>query len=146
MACQALAYVANLSDRHVALCLVITGIKISDGDASTIVNSVASFERWMIDHYSAKAVHRELPLLGIDDNASVVSGTADLVLEMDNGVWIINHKSDQVDDPEMAFNNNRPQMEFYSKLLNSMGYNVLGLGINWFRRSEVAFIKYERND
>ena len=42
LACQALAYVANVSDRHAALCLVITGVEISDGDASTIVNSVAS--------------------------------------------------------------------------------------------------------
>ena len=124
----------------------ITGGEISDGDASTIVNSVASFERWMTDHFSAKAVHRELPLLGIDDNGSVVSGTADLVLEMDDGVWIIDHKSDQVDDPEMAFNNYRPQLECYSKLLNSMGYNVLGLGINWIRRGEVAFIRHEQND
>ena len=124
----------------------ITSVEISDGDASTIVNSVASFERWMTDHFSAKAVHRELPLLGIDDNGSVVSGTADLVLEMDDGVWIIDHKSDQVDDPEMAFNNYRPQLECYSKLLNSMGYNVLGLGINWIRRGEVAFVRYERND
>ena len=124
----------------------IAGVEISDGDASTIVNSIASFERWMTDHFSAKAVHRELPLLGIDDNGSVGSGTADLVLEMDDGVWIIDHKSDQVDDPEMAFNNYRPQLECYSKLLNSMGYNVLGLGINWIRRGEVAFIRHERDD
>ena len=51
----------------------------------------------MTEHFSAKAVHRELPLLGIDDNGSVVSGTADLALEMDDDVWIIDHKSDQVD-------------------------------------------------
>ena len=53
----------------------------------------------MAGYFSTKAVHRELPLLGIDDNGSVVSGTADLVLEMDDGVWIIDHKSDQVDGP-----------------------------------------------
>ena len=124
----------------------ITGVEISDGDASSIVNSVASFERWMTDHFSAKAVHRELPLLGLDDNGSVVSGTADLVLETDGGVWIIDHKSDQVDDPKMVFSNYQPQLECYSKLLNSMGYDVLGLGINWIRRGEVAFIRHDRND
>ena len=46
----------------------------------------------------------------------------------------------------MAFNNYRSQLECYSKLLSSMGYNVLGLEINWIRRGEVAFIRYERND
>ena len=83
-------------------------------------------------------MHRELPLLGIDDNGSVVSGTADLVLETDGGIWIIDHKSDQVDDPELAFNSYRPQLECYATLLQSMGHNVLGLGINWIRRGEVV--------
>ena len=120
----------------------ITGIELSGSDASTITACVASFEQWMTDNYSTTAVHRELPLLGIDDNGSVVSGTADLVLETDGGVWIIDHKSDQIDDPEIAFHHYRPQLESYSKLLRSMGHEVLGLGINWICRGEVV---YERH-
>ena len=92
----------------------------------------------MTDHFSAKAVHRELPLLGLDDNGSVVSGTADLVLETEGGVWIIDHKSDQIDDPEKAFDHYRPQLECYSNLLQSMGHKVLGLRINWIQRGEVV--------
>ena len=76
--------------------------------------------------------------MGIDDNGSVVSGTADLVLETDGGVWIIDHKSDQVDDPETTFHYYRPQLECYSNLLRSMGHAVSGLGINWIRRGEVV--------
>ena len=124
----------------------IIGVDLSESDASTIFNCAVSFEQWIAGYFSTKAVHRELPLLGIDDNGSVVSGTADLVLETDGGVWIIDHKSDQVDDPKMVFSNYQPQLECYSKLLNSMGYDVLGLGINWIRRGEVAFIRHDRND
>lgn len=116
----------------------IAGVEMSDGDVSNIANSVTNFEGWMADHFSATAVHRELPLLGIDDNGSVVSGTADLVLETEGGVWIIDHKSDQVDEPEQAFNSYRPQLESYAALLRSMGHNVLGMGINWIRRGEVV--------
>lgn len=116
----------------------IAGVGISEGDASSIVNSVISFERWMTDHFSATTVHRELPLLGIDQNGSVVSGTVDLVLETAGGVWIIDHKSDQVQEPELAFNSYRPQLECYAELLQSMGHNVLGLGINWIRRGSVV--------
>ena len=116
----------------------IAGVEISDGDVSNIISSVTSFERWMTDRFSAKAVHRELPLLGIDDNGSVVSGTADLVLETEGGIWIIDHKSDQADDLEMAFNSYRPQLECYATLLRSMGHKVLGMGINWIRRGEVV--------
>ena len=118
----------------------ITSVEISEGDVTNIVNSVTCFERWMTDHFSAKGVHRELPLLGIDDNGSVVSGTADLVLETEGGVWIIDHKSDQVDDPELAFSHYQPQLECYAKLLRSMGHNVLGFGINWIRRGEVVLL------
>ena len=116
----------------------IAGVEISDGDVSNIIYSVTSFERWMTDRFSATAVHRELSLLGIDDNGSVVSGTADLVLQTDGGIWIIDHKSDQVDDPEQAFNSYRPQLECYATLLQSMGHNVLGTGINWIRGGEVV--------
>lgn len=115
-----------------------TSAETSDSDVSNIANSVTSFERWMTDHLSATAVHRELPLLGIDDNGSVVSGTADLVLETEGGVWIIDHKSDQIDDAEMAFTHYRPQLECYSNLLQSMGHNVLGIGINWIQRGVVV--------
>ena len=92
----------------------------------------------MTDRFSATAIHRELPLLGIDDNGSVVSGTADLVLETEGGVWIIDHKSDQIEDLKAAFYSYRPQLECYAKLLQSMGHTVLGLGINWIRRGMVV--------
>ena len=92
----------------------------------------------MTERFSLTAVHRELPLLGIDENGSVVSGTADLVVETDSGVWIIDHKSDQIEEPQVAFENYRPQLEYYAKLLKSMGHEVAGLGINWIRRGEVV--------
>jgi ATP-dependent exoDNAse (exonuclease V) beta subunit len=112
--------------------------EIGDGDVSIIADSVTSFERWMTEYFSPTAVQRELPLLGTDENGSVVSGTADLVLETDGGVWIIDHKSDQVEDPEASFENYLLQLECYAKLLQSMGHDVAGLGINWIRRGEVV--------
>lgn len=123
---------------HAANISGITGVELSDGTSASIAASVNSFEQWVAEHFSATAVHRELPLLGLDDNGSVVSGTADLVLETDNGLWILDHKSDQIEDPEAAFNGYRPQLECYANLLQSMGHTVLGVGINWIRRGEVV--------
>ena len=68
----------------------------------------------------------------------MVSGTADLVVETDSGLWIIDHKSDQIEEPVAAFDGYRPQLESYAKLLQSMGHDVVGLGINWIRRGEVV--------
>ena len=123
---------------HAANISGITGVELSDGTSASIAASVNSFEQWVAEHFSATAVHRELPLLGLDDNGSVVSGTADLVLETDSGLWILDHKSDQIEDPEAAFGGYRPQLECYAKLLQSMGHTVLGVGINLIRRGTIV--------
>jgi ATP-dependent helicase/nuclease subunit A len=123
---------------HAANIPGITGVELSDGTAASIVASVNSFEQWVAEHFSATAIHRELPLLGLYDNGSVVSGTADLVLETDNGVWILDHKSDQIENPEAAFIGYRPQLECYANLLQSMGHKVLGVGINWIRLGAIV--------
>ncbi|MCY4357212.1 MAG: UvrD-helicase domain-containing protein [Gammaproteobacteria bacterium] len=116
----------------------ITGVDLNHQVAIEIADSVAGFENWITDRFATSTSHRELPLLGLDDNGSVVSGTADLILQTAKGVWIIDHKSDQIDDPEHTFIHYRPQLECYSKLLHSMGHKVLGIGINWIRRGEIV--------
>jgi len=116
----------------------ITGVELNEKNAKSIANGVASFEGWLGQYFSAKSVARELPLLALDENSSVVSGTADLVVETDNGIWIIDHKSDQIDDPREAFTNYRPQLESYAKSLTNAGEKVLGIGVNWIRRGEVV--------
>ena len=116
----------------------ITGVQIEKDDAFSIADSVRNFERWLTEQFPVTLIHREVPLLGVDHNGSIVSGTADLVLETDDGVWVIDHKSDQIDDPEAAFNRYLPQLDCYSNLLQRMGYRVLGLGINWITQGSVV--------
>ncbi len=116
----------------------ITGVALDEDELGKIADSVARFEAWQAEYFSAKSVLRELPLLALEANGSVVSGTADLVLELDDGVWVIDHKSDPVDDPETAFRHYRPQLECYAALLGRMGHPVAGVGINWIRRGEVS--------
>lgn len=115
-----------------------TGVEMNEKIVQSIANGVASFEGWLENHFSAKSVARELPLLALDDNGSVISGIADLVVETLDGIWIIDHKSDQIDAPALAFNHYRPQLDAYARLLASAGDNVLGVGINWVRRGEVV--------
>lgn len=112
-------------------------IELTYGTAASIAASANHFEQWVADHLSVIVIHQELPLLGLDDNGSVVSGTVDLVLETDSGLWILDHKSDQIDDPEAAFDSYLLQLECYASLIQSMGYTVSGIGINWIRRGEV---------
>ena len=101
-------------------------------------DSVASFEVWLAETFDTKLIARELPLLAIEENGSVIYGAADLVLKTDDGVWIFYHKSDRIDAPEKAFASYRPQLESYAKSLASERENVLGTGINWVQLGVVV--------
>ncbi|PKM31590.1 MAG: hypothetical protein CVV07_00300 [Gammaproteobacteria bacterium HGW-Gammaproteobacteria-11] len=127
---------------HARRLSAITGIDMPDEVTELIVASISNFERCIAERFAIKATHRELPLLGIDDSGSVISGTADLVLQTDAGMWIIDHKSDLIENPNRAFDRYRPQLEGYASLLASMGHMVQGVGINWIRRGEIVFLPW----
>ena len=117
---------------------IITGVQLEDGMAQHIADCVTKFEGLLKQQFEPRSVARELPLLALDENGSVISGVADLVMETANGLWIIDHKSDQVNDLDVAFKNYRPQLKSYAKALVSEGSTVLGIGINWIRSGEVV--------
>lgn len=116
----------------------ITGVEIEPDGLEKITAAVGQFESWLADHLDGTSVLREQPILALDKQGTVVSGTADLIVETTEGIWVIDHKSDQVDDPEAAFINYRPQLESYANALTNAGKQVLGTGINWIRRGEVV--------
>ncbi len=116
----------------------ITGVEIKSDDLEKIAAAVEQFESWLTDHFDGNSVLREQPILALDDQGSVVSGTTDLIVETAAGIWVIDHKSDQVDDPGVVFMNYRPQLESYANCLTNAGKKVLGTGINWIRRGEVV--------
>lgn len=116
----------------------ITGVEV-DGDITRLIaGSVKQFETWLHTHFAPQSVAREVPLLSLDENGSIVSGTADLLVKTLEGVWIIDHKTDQVDDVVEALQYYWPQLESYAKALSSEGYTVLGGGINWIRCGKVV--------
>ena len=122
--------------------LTITGIVIGEDAVKTITINVTCFEDWLNQRFSIRSFDRELPLLTLNENGSVIYGTADLVIHTTDGVWIIDHKSDQIDDVKSAFHFYKPQLESYVNALATRGNKVLGVGINWIRRSEVVLEQF----
>ncbi len=116
----------------------ITGVEIGPDELEKITVAVGQFESWLADHLNGIPVLREQPILALDEQGTVVSGTVDLIVETEECLWVIDHKSDQVDDPEAAFINYKPQLESYANALTNAGKQVLGTGINWVRRGEVV--------
>lgn len=112
-------------------------MEIEPDGLEKITAAIGQFDSWLADHLEGTSVLREQPIQALDEQGTVVSGTADLIVETTEGIWVIDHKSDRVDDPLTAFVNYRPQLESFANALSRRGKQVLGTGINWIRRGEM---------
>ncbi len=110
-----------------------SGKKLDEKSFICLAKAAADFDRWLEGRFLPKRVLREVPLLGMDDRGSVVSGVLDLLVESADGYWIIDHKSDMVDDRGGRFGTYLPQLRSYAGLVRKAfpGKPVLGVGIHW---------------
>ena len=115
----------------------LTGVEASATAVSAVAAAVERFESWL-NRTGTQEVLREWPLLMLDGSGSVVSGTADLIACSPDGVWVIDHKSDKIDDPAEAFQKYRSQLDSYAAALAAQDMRVLGVGINWIRLGVVT--------
>ena len=116
----------------------LTGVKATPAAIGAIGTAVERFESWLARHLGSQEVLREWPLLMLDGNGSVISGTADLIARTASGVWVVDHKSDNIDDPAEAFQKYRGQLDAYATALTAQDMHVLGVGIHWIRLGVVT--------
>jgi ATP-dependent exoDNAse (exonuclease V) beta subunit len=116
----------------------LTGIEAGPPAIEAIATGVEQFESWLACHIGSQEVLREWPLLMLDGSGSVISGTADLIACTATGVWVIDHKSDNIEDPAEAFQRYRNQLTAYAAALAAQDMHVLGVGINWIRLGVVT--------
>ena len=116
----------------------LTGVEASLPAIEAIADAVERFEAWLARDMGRQEVLREWPLLMLDGSGSVISGTADLIARTASGAWVIDHKSDNIDDPAEAFQKYRGQLDAYATALRAQDMRVLGVGINWIRLGVVT--------
>ena len=117
----------------------LTGITLTSEALAPIETAVRRFESWLAATYQPEQILREWPLMMLADDGSVISGTADLIVHTAEGAWILDHKSDRIEDPTEAYQKYRPQLGAYVDALASQGTKVLGVGIHWIRLGVVTF-------
>jgi hypothetical protein len=117
-----------------------TGSMLSDAILGQIGEAVSAFDRWLGKRFTPVSVRRELPILGLDEKGSVISGTLDLLVETVDGYWILDHKSDAPDDTAGRFSVYRPQLARYAEIIQKAFPEkpVLGTGIHWISRGAVT--------
>lgn len=99
-----------------------------------VYTQIREFEKFTQNELAMKKIKCEVPILGKIEEGSVVSGSIDLLVETEQGYWIIDHKSDKVDDNGFTsqFIHHYPQLMSYAKY-TKLDKPILGIGINWIR-------------
>jgi hypothetical protein len=121
----------------------IVGCGLTPSQREDILRAVSEFDRWLVDELGVRVLHPEMPLLTLDPNGSVVAGFADLVAETEDGLWVVDHKSDQVVSDallEERFTLYHPQVKSYADALATArtGKPVKGIVLNWFSFGKVS--------
>jgi ATP-dependent exoDNAse (exonuclease V) beta subunit len=85
-------------------------------------------------------VGREVPLLGLDTNCSVVSGAVDVLVTNAQGYWVVDYKSDRTDDQDARFQIYLPQLLAYAEALrkNESTPPVCGVAVFWITSGEIT--------
>jgi ATP-dependent exoDNAse (exonuclease V) beta subunit len=117
-----------------------TGVALDTPAVESIAKAVVEFENWTRKRFEPSGIAREIPFSTIRSDGAVVSGIIDLLVETDDGYWIIDHKSDAVEDGRASFASYWPQLSAYADAVSNVsgGRPVLGVGINWIRRGEIV--------
>lgn len=114
------------------------GAELDSDTLTKVCERVREFESWVEDYFSPDEIFRELPFLSINENGSVVNGTVDLVIKNNDGIVIIDHKSDLVENSTESFEKYRNQLSMYAKALEEEMGTVVSVGIHWIRNGEVV--------
>jgi hypothetical protein len=118
------------------------GVVLEAGDKQVINKGLGNFHSFITAQYPASNLLYEIPVNGMNEEGAIVAGIVDLLIEQDEGYWIIDHKSDQVENLADAFSVHVPQLMAYKKIID--GYQdkpVLGVGIHWVRKGQVSMVK-----
>jgi ATP-dependent exoDNAse (exonuclease V) beta subunit len=107
-------------------------LSVSDADWFKIQEMAASFTQCLHEQFKPTSLHWEVPITSKNLSGSVISGTIDLLVETNNGFWIIDHKSDEPQNLEETFNHYLPQLNSYAQALSEgTGLKVRGLAVHW---------------
>jgi ATP-dependent exoDNAse (exonuclease V) beta subunit len=79
-----------------------------------------------------------VPILALNELGQTISGNIDMLVETEQGYWIIDHKTDQKFD----FKKHYAQLQNYAQALK-LDKPVLGVALNWVRAGKLEILKHK---
>lgn len=100
----------------------------------SISRHIGEFKNHVEKQWQAISFKTEVPFIA-KNGVQVVSGIVDLLVEIPDGYYIVDHKTDRITDIE-RFNHHLPQLQAYQECL-SLNKPILGIAINWVREGKI---------
>jgi len=118
--------------------------KLSDSVLNKIDIQISEFERYALNELKMIKFQCEVPILDLTSEGSVISGSIDLLIETEEGYWIIDHKSDKVEEDSFSsqFSHHYPQLMSYVKH-TKLDKPIIGVCINWIRYGMINIVRLE---
>jgi ATP-dependent helicase/nuclease subunit A len=120
----------ELSDQLTTI-MVISSVN----ECNAITTTVDAFKRYLQEKLAPISLRCEEPFIRIDEAGTVITGTIDLLVETKDGFWIVDHKSDRIEEADLEERAAwyYPQLHAYREALLSMypDKTVNGIIINW---------------
>ncbi|NQZ88486.1 MAG: UvrD-helicase domain-containing protein [Colwellia sp.] len=105
---------------------------------------VGNLKAWVNESWSASSYNTELPMLSTVESGATLSGILDLLIETNDGYWIIDHKTDRKTD-EKQFKHHLPQLLAYAKHIK-LNKPIIGVAINWVRKGRLTLVQLGGNN
>lgn len=97
---------------------------------------VTEFKAWIEQRLQPISIQSEVPILAKNTKGQTISGTIDLLVETEQGYWIIDHKTDK----EADIGKHIGQLVTYAQCLPA-GKKVTHLAVNWVRSGKLDLVE-----
>jgi ATP-dependent exoDNAse (exonuclease V) beta subunit len=95
---------------------------------TAIESMLQSYQAWLTLNLKSINIQCEVPILSVNESGQTISGSIDMLVETEDGFWIVDHKTDKQTD----FKKHAEQLQAYVTALN-LDKPIIGIVVNWVR-------------
>ena len=113
----------------------LVGEPLTAAESCLIADTVSDFNQYLKQQLAPVSLRSEEPFIVANQEGTVITGIIDLLVETADGYWIVDHKSDQIAEDEIADRvaHYYPQLLAYAEAVSTLTYGMKmpGIMINW---------------
>jgi ATP-dependent helicase/nuclease subunit A len=118
-----------------------TGHLITNRQANAISASHKAMTGWFRGNVGASHISSEVPFSALTEDRTICTGIIDLLVEVPDGYWVIDHKTDRAIEEDDFLSRYLPQLLGYRDALECLGQTVVGVGLNLVNEGKLLLVR-----